>query len=757
MSRPSVSLDRREFSDGLLIQINRTSPAFAALEDVVTSFESEMDDLSPFTPMEIIAAGESGFDSQAREIIASNMAIESQLARQELERDIEAPSQLRQVAQQSKMENASAGVLSNLGAIVVDSKNVASVASHPITDVIEEARAQADPGSILVSGSRAVLLDEDKAETASTVQPVEHPSRTIRVADLNIDKEELLRSLFFPLVTADQNAAKNQIAGIGGTPTKKSGARRDLTSQQEGRLGGLASRTRSTNNIEKTVNSQGLVEDQVSNEQTMHQLLISGPVEMTGGLAVTSSSDQIVVYREEEGERLESGYVWIRDGRYEIYVQETVGDLVGELQTVNGDVLGQGRVELAALVSSGAVAPAQYRLDGQKLVLRPVIKGLRGQVVSAYSHGTKVMAVAGAEVDLEEVDQSLVTGQDGRFDDPDLLQGSSVVTKVRKHGHWGTLAFVEAGQDLQITMFPDAMMSAFRALNGVSADAPVAIVWGRVTRESHPIAGAKVEMLTGEEEVEPIYFNSLLIPDPNLKSTSANGVYAFIVKEPGVHAVQASFGTDTLDPVLFPMEVGFVSSVDLETTRSRKLDIRVFDAFRPSVAIAAEIVAVGGESLLSIGASGRGTLRYAPGTGLIAFDVDGGREYARTRVSVPRERRFAFAPMIEQDWIEELRNHRRISKTAGSGTAVGFVDASGGYQVHVRPEQAARAATVVYFDPKGNALRSSVGVSGGGYVIFNLPEGFTTISVATSSASKLHSVTALAESGVINVFNHTLR
>lgn len=749
--RSSSEFDTREFSDGLSIKINRESPAFAALEDSISSFEGEGDELSPFMPMELIAAGETSFAPQAQAIISSNL--ETQLRLEAEERIALARVQFQ--AEQTEAHHRAVRAASSAENSAVSALALPSGFSQAPTIALATTNHEslgaivAEPGSMLITGGKIISLDAGQ-NLAIESAPFEHPTRTIKLAELNIDKAELLRSLLFPIVTSGKNESLDKAAASSKTTASLKSAASEST--EASRLGGLAARTR-PKPIDRPLNSQGISEGADQGIAAASPLVISGPVEMSGGLAITASSDQVVVYREEQGERFEAGYVWLRDGRYEIYVDVVAGRLIGELQTVSGDVLGRGEVSLSS-ISAGK---SQYKVDGVKLAIRPVSNGLRGQVVSAYSNGTKVLAVAQANVDLKDIDQELETETNGKFSDPDVGTGSVVITRVRKEGHWGTLAFIEAGAENVVTMFPDAMMNALLSLTGADAKKPNAVVWGRVSQSGKPAAGAVVEMITGEQEAKAVYFNSLLIPDASLSSTSANGLYAFIVPEAGVHAVQARLANAVMEPVLFPAETGVVTSIDLEVNRGRKIAIKVFDAFRNGQPLSATATPVGSESPVSIDAGGRGILRYALGTGLLSFDVSSEDSYAVTRINLPREKDFIFAPMVEHNWLNEMRSHRRISKELDTGVIVGFVDSRSPYEVYVRPDTIAVKAKILYFDARGRALRTNSGVPGGGYVIFNVPEGLATVSIVSGGAIKLHSATALADRSVVNVFNHSLR
>src|SRR5205085_2119165 len=130
---------------------------------------------------------------------------------------------------------------------------------------------------------------------------------------------------------------------------------------------------------------------------------------------------QIVVYREVDEERMESGYVWIKEGRYEIYLEDNQGDLVAELISAQGAVLGRGEVDLRSLNA----ATKQLNLK-----ISPIPHGLYGRTQSAYSYGNKVDAVADAEISYLGLDRSARSNAKGEFVDEDINAGSVVLTRV---------------------------------------------------------------------------------------------------------------------------------------------------------------------------------------------------------------------------------------------------------------------------------------------------------------------------------------
>jgi hypothetical protein len=729
ISKSTNEVDVRTFDHAVSITVNRTSPAFAALEDTLEDFDDTVGEyvganLSPYAPAELLMAG-SNFADRAQQIIADNSRIASENVKARAIADAKANENVRKL--QAFLQSAFAKQAKPAA--------VEARAPEPI-EKVSASESEIEPGMLVVSGGQ--ILEPSKFAATSTEDTAE--VKTIRLAELKIDKQELLKSLFLPLVTAapGNNKPAAAAAGTRGVGGLQKGTR------SFGHESGQASA------ISTDEKPKGMLSPRDVTTQAAQPHMISGSLEMLGGLAVTSGKDQLVVYREIDGERLESASVYMREARYKIYVNDNEGILVAELYAGDGYLLGRGEYELGNLSRS-------QDSTGINLRLGPIARGISGRVQSAYSYGDKVDPVAGAEVFAAGIETQIVSAKDGTFTNENIAVDSVLITKTQRPNYWGTLAFARSGSNTSLTLFPDKMMSAFSSLAGFRIGERPPVIWGKVTQSGRAVAGAKVELLTAEASVQPVYFNALMIPDPSLTVTSANGMYAFIPVEPGVQVIQASMGGDTLEPVIVAAEAGFVSTVDLEVKRTQQTTVKVFDAFEPSQPLGAEIRVLGNDTPRSIDPSGTLQIRTAPNNSIVAIDADAGDKYAITRITVNGAQHSLNVPMVKQSWIDDIQGSKRISRQPNTGVAVGFVTSNQRFQVFASGNSPSNEIRIVYFNRSGRVVNTNYGAAGGGYIAYNLPEGFSTLSVVAERVQGAQVVTTLVEKTVTNVITHSLK
>jgi hypothetical protein len=79
ISKSTSEVDVRTFDHAISVTVNRTSPAFAALEDTLEDFDDAIDsNLSPYAPAEFLTSG-NDFAFKAQQIIAENSRTASEL------------------------------------------------------------------------------------------------------------------------------------------------------------------------------------------------------------------------------------------------------------------------------------------------------------------------------------------------------------------------------------------------------------------------------------------------------------------------------------------------------------------------------------------------------------------------------------------------------------------------------------------------------------------------------------------------------
>ena len=550
---------------------------------------------------------------------------------------------------------------------------------------------------------------------------------------VEISREELLQSLFLPLVIASKTAPQVQT---------KMPAHSNDNGKYEVNQAAIAPPKPLPDSLKP---------DTSIDPDQPH--LVRGLLELTNGLALTSPSDELTVFQEVEGEQWQRGTVWIREGRYAIEVPNREGLLVAELRTERGELLGRGELELVHLPVK---KKNQFKVSDVTIRLYPISSTLEGRILSAYSHNDVKKAVRDAQIEIMGVGHRVNSERDGHFEDSQILEGSSVIVQVQRAGYWGTLAVGSSKSRNEFTLYPNKMLKAFMSFAyandpTLKLDQDTALVWGKITRNGKPIAGAHVELMTTEKPLTPIYFNELMIPDPKLKATTANGLYAFLPVPSGAHAVQVTDQGILSEPIVFPADARHVSTIDIETMSWKRMVVKSFDAFAPETQVAADLYRLGFDSEKKRSA-GVAELKYVASTSLLVLNsVPSSADYAPARISVTRQSSFAYLPMIKTKWLKGLIAGRR---TPGTSIAVGFVNSKKTYRVH---PDVGSAASVIYFDPQGKEVEGNLGVPGGGYVVLNLDPGFKTISVVPLGTDSVSAQTILADSKFVNLINHVIR
>ena len=717
----TLTTGARVFTEGLNIELDRSSPAYAALEDAWAEEQNVWVDEKPVrgANYQLVASSESSADDVAEKIMNENRR-ERALAKQ---------AHAAREAQAEALARATADAFRDMASRIGQAK--------------------------LPAYGRPQELPPQIANTGESTKPIEHPVQKISLSDLKISREELIGALMMPIIQSAKDVPAEQPVVIARHNEEPVVMGADPRRQREARATDVTGFT-----------ADPKAEAVKETEPQYRQVFISGPIEFSGGIAMSNPQDRVVVYRERDGEILEAGAVWLREGRYEIFVEDTDGFLLAELRTPYGDILGRGTYDLGALPSN---LREPRRIDPVALKIKPVPQGLVGKVLAHRSGvNAKSTGASGAVLQVRDLPNTIEAKPTGHFEDRSFLEGSSVVVKASRMGYWGTMAFLTAGTDSQIEVLPDQPNQVIQSLVSQSRSSsrsqkrPAAIIWGRVTSGGQAVAGATVELMTSEDIVQPVYFNSAMLPDPNLKVTSSNGLYAFYPVVPGAHAVQAHVAQITTEVAVFPADEHTVSRVDLEAVVDRPAKIQVFDAFRTDHPLAAHVTDPSRTKHVQIDRSGVSKFKYSTGNGPLILDVDSGNGYQVTRVTADRERRSIFAPMVQTTWIEGIRAGLKINQMPHTGSIVGFVQGAQAYRVALpfsekTAEGIPTQPKLIYFNNRGEPTGKDFGEPGGGFIATNVSEGFRTITIQPSGTTKVYSSTVLVDPNVANVITHWVR
>lgn len=692
----------------LVVTLDRSSPIYAALEDTIEGLapmnsSENAEDLTGSVQaemlpqsLEFLSAGVVTAVATAKKIVHDNVREAALLAQSRIEKERTAKQLLEEAARQ-----------------------------------IEK-----------ISGSGVVAK--------SISQSDRHHKKVISLKELNISREELINGLLLPMAASTQDESPELIGP---------------SSRANGQIRFVANNGVEVQKFNREVNRSTEKESKKAMTTSVESgsgYLIKGALEFEEGLAITNPNQQVVIYREVEGEARENAKVSLRDGRFEIYVEESNGQLVGELISGSGELEGQG--QLAVPVVIGLTADGRFNRTSSILKLRPVSQGIAGKTISDATDLKQLRRRVGqVQVKFKGMGTETISNNDGLFQNRNFLSGSTALVEAGKKGYLPTVSLLKTHLNQWISLIHEKALEKLvdlRKKNGIEAESDRAVIYGRVLKSGEPASGATVELLTVNEVMTPVYFNDKLLPDTHLKATTRNGLYAFYPVSAGVHAIRAmnSDGHNT-ESYILPTEAHKSTAVDLDFSLGKKIQLRSFDAFETSNAVAVQLTSLGRLRQIGIPDSGRGGARFSAGQKLMFYDVnsESSNSYERIRVLIDGEKGSEFLPMLKRSWMTTIKSRYRIDDSTDAGSIVGFIQGKQPYQVSILNSGGVKRTRVVYFDQRGEPMPSEYGIPGGGFIIFNAPEGLQQILVKPVGTDKIFSTMTLIDANVTNVISHRLR
>ncbi len=300
-------------------------------------------------------------------------------------------------------------------------------------------------------------------------------------------------------------------------------------------------------------------------------LMVSGEIELREGMAFVGGGQSITLKRYVNGNPVEEGTVYLQRGTFEIRVAEKAGRLVAQMQNEKKEVLGEGAFSFEN-------APPNIE-DHIKISIYAKSAGIAGKVISAYSFSDRKIVVSGAKLKLDDLDAIMKSDEDGQFVFNGVSEKSVGILRSNAEGFLPSIQFVSGGLENEVTLYPKKMVDSMLGLTEESVGHLEGIVWGKVTSGGKPLAGATVE-LAGVSN-EPIYFNSLYLPDKRLKQTSSNGIFAYLKIAPGLHQIRANHVGKVIDGTIVPVASGHISPLNLnipETLTQVRVGLSDFSA-----------------------------------------------------------------------------------------------------------------------------------------------------------------------------------
>lgn len=726
-SRPRI------FEEGIAIRLNREAPPVAALEEALrdqpwSSIERTPGMGVPATPL------------QPQAVLATQMAIRIIADNGRYSQPIHTPSATIPPSYSAPI------ITTPIAAPVVLPQNRLR-AEAPVNRRGVSYVAGVAGMSASTAGQPRRLENLNPQSTVGDATPIVQPTKVISLSKLGLTRDQVFASLFVPMAkTTSPKVAAPSTAGT----SYASGGRAVMKPQS------LAANDTSV--------GDATTESVASRAMGMmapagRQIMIRGLIELSGGLALTHAKDRIAVLRESRGQFVESGAVWIREARYEIFVESMEGQLVAEMRSPQGEVIGRGQIALGSIITNATTK----NLDGVTLRVLPVTTGIAGRVQSAYSTGSTSKGLQGARVEFLGTPSVAKTVSGGHFEEAKFAEGSRVMASLQARDYWPTLSFLTTGHEPAIPLFSKKMMQAFVSLTSkdeAAADLAMktkGVIWGRVTRAGQTVANAEVDIIT-QDSGEPVYFNDLMIPESSLKKTGSNGIFAVPSVGTGLQALQVRIGKRTSDPVFVQTDVRTVASLELDVMKASDVEARAFDAFRPDWPLNVEVSPFGhvkARKMLVQGEAGSVVKLANLGQPSI-LDINGGADYVSTRIIQNPETRSLFMPMVQRTWFDRIVGSIRYNMPAGTGNVLGFIQGAR-FRVSMDADALTPNAKVIYFGSNGEVSTNPYGDAGGGFILLGVRDGLQTILIEADGSDRVFAATVLVQDGVVASLSHWLR
>lgn len=479
--------------------------------------------------------------------------------------------------------------------------------------------------------------------------------------------------------------------------------------------------------------------------------VIVGLLQINDGLAVTNEH-HIEVRRYEEGTFQEKGSVNLIQGTYQLELQNPRGFILARLVTSSGKILGEG-IGRVSDVKWGKALPH----SGPKININKKVD-LKGRTVSAYNVDKANAINAKGKVGVFKGYISHELDKSGKvaFDNVVANSATNMVSQVA--GHLATQQIVLSNAEFENVVYPQKMIEALKSVVSEQRqqnlnDPGLSVIMGQVLFDKKPSSGVKVQV-ENLNELEAVYFNSLMLPDSKLKTTSENGYFAFIGAPEDLHHLIALRGENYFGHVNTKVDAGVVSFAKIESSiKTEQVDIKVYDAFQGH-AKAAEISMQSLTEKLQVDHEGFQSV-YLPSVdrwSLLFANPD--NAYQPAYYSYVDKTDYVYVPLISKAWLYQTVSQLKMNIYPSSGIILGFVHDED-FSVEI-PNYENLKQNIIYFDYAGRITNQKNGTQGGGFVIFNLPTDVYEVLVVGAKSQKIYSRMAPIKAQDMFVFNFKL-
>ncbi len=485
----------------------------------------------------------------------------------------------------------------------------------------------------------------------------------------------------------------------------------------------------------------------LSSKTLRKRKMIRGQLVLKDG-AIASGSDFIFyIERLFDGVVFETGVVDTESGIFEIEVESARGLIISELRNTKGDVLAYGELNLSK----------EKNLDEIKLELYPSGEDFSGRTLSYdESFEDYEKPVRNASQSLIGVEGELDSDQEGYFNEQVFKQGSTFVATSHADDFWSTLSIGANGKPLYPRLYSKEHIKALSQLADPFGEEIeiTSLITGRVTQAGLNQTGITLKVF-GADYQRPVYFQNK-IPNPKLETTSQDGRFAFINLFDGDYLVQAFRGERLLSQRWFKVKKNHVSFGQINLGQKQKLQILVKD-FPEKMATPDQIeVAEYGVDLFKVTDNQTAdpiSLDLQTNPELTVLQTASSENHISQIVLVPSKSIDKVIYKINKNWLESFLAYKKSNANRSMAMIVGLYNNSTPKKVILEASTIKTKDTrVYYFDKFGDSVDEPL--SGGGYVITDVPGDLNTLILSDKSNSEFTSKLVFSDNKAISIISN---
>jgi hypothetical protein len=491
----------------------------------------------------------------------------------------------------------------------------------------------------------------------------------------------------------------------------------------------------------------------ISEEREKTSYKISGEILLGGGLAYTGGETYLNIFREWNGQVEDVGSFFPAEAKYEIEVQELTGFIVIELTNKDGQVLGAAEADLFTWEQTPLL---NSNIEGVHFLIEPVKKGFIVEYFSARDLSRKITEEL-VKWKYHFWDRWLQFKK-GLYLDQEVLRGSQTWVQTKALKSWKTLGSLQTQGVSRLATYPYAYLESLALSLDKKLDIQKGWVAGQIIGpDGLPLSGAKIEIAGVESEAKVFYFenleNNVDWPNKKIKVTQENGKFIAMNLDPGNYLLRVNYKNQILPAEYVWVQSETVTHTQLNYGSERYVGINLKDPIFNVERLGAKIRVLGLEQEAQVYGNSHDRISFPSGYGNLTIEADAGTEYLLSKKTMDRNSRNLDFHLVPEKWFNQLLKSTSKSKLAQHGHVFGTVLGEE-FEVIVTNELGEEVeAEVVYFNKSGEYLDQKYGAVDGGFIILNLPEVWTQITILPTNDKKIFVKSVLPDQDLVETLH----